>query len=190
MPRSSSPVTAIVAKCETTMNAAVHTSTAHQPNLTFFSRPPMRMVRTRLPTVIGKESDLDIARRVIRETHEKITREYRSVAIRKCKEQKVELGVLVWVKRETTESRVCKKLCVKWNGPYTVVEALRNYGGYVLKDHFTGQLLKRTAKKRKPFHGEEHYLQEPQDTIFHADLETEVLPPRVCRPPQRYMEEC
>ncbi|MPC67784.1 hypothetical protein E2C01_061968 [Portunus trituberculatus] len=73
------------------MNTAVHTSTAQQPYFAFFAR----MVGNKLPTVDSEESDLDIAHRVIRETHEKITRKYRSVANRKRKEQKVDVGTLV-----------------------------------------------------------------------------------------------
>ncbi|MPC61602.1 hypothetical protein E2C01_055676 [Portunus trituberculatus] len=169
MPRSSSAVASIVAKCETNKNAAVHTSNAHQPNLAFLLQPPLRMVGTRLPTVEGKESDLDIFRCVIRETYKKMTQKYWSVASRKCREQKV--------KRETTESGVCKKLFVKWNEPYKV-EVLSNDGGYVLKDPFTGKLLKRAAVKMKPFCGEEQYLLEPQDTVSYVHLKTEVLPPQ------------
>ncbi|MPC73885.1 hypothetical protein E2C01_068226 [Portunus trituberculatus] len=88
------------------------------------------MVGTRFPTVDGKESDLDIACCVIRETHEEMTRQLLKRAAEKI---------------------------------------------------FTGQLLKRAAEKMKPFHGEEQYLLEPQDTVFHVDLDTEVLPPRVRR---------
>lgn len=176
--------------CQATMNAAVHTSIAQQPYFAFFSRHAPRVVGTRLPGVDGEEEDRDIARRIIRETHEKMTRKYRGVANRKRKEQKVNVGSLVWVRRETTEPGVCKKLCVKWNGPYEVVEVLRNGGGYVVKDPFSGQLVQRAAEKVKPYCGEEEYVVEPQDTVFHTDLETEVLPPRVHRRPRRYIEEC
>jgi len=172
------------------MNAAVHTSIAQQPYFAFFSRHAPRLVGTRLPTIDSEEDDLVIARRIIRETQEKMTRKYRGVANRKRKEQRVDIGALVWVKRETTESGVCKKLSVRWNGPYEVVEVLRNGGGYVVKDPFTGQLLQRAAEKVKPFCGEEQYLVEPQDSVFQADLETEVSPPRTRRPPRRYIEEC
>ncbi len=100
------------------MNAAVHTSTAQKPYLAFFSRPA--------PTITGEEDDISIARRVIKETQEKMTRKYREVVNRKCKEQKVNSGPLVWVKREVNEPGVCKKLYVTWNGPYQVVEVLRD----------------------------------------------------------------
>ncbi len=85
--------------CQATMNAAVHTSTAQQPYFAFFSRPAPRVVGTRLPTITGEEDDISIARRVIKETQEKINRKYREVANRKRKEQKVNSGALVWVKR-------------------------------------------------------------------------------------------
>ena len=148
------------------------------------------MVGTRLPTITGEEDDVVIAHRVIRQTHEKMTRKYRSVANRRRKEQKVESGALVWIKRETAEAGVCKKLCVKWNGPYRVVEVLRDGGGYLVKDPFTGHQLQRAAEKVKPFYGSEEYVVEPQDTVFQADVETEVLPPRVRNRPKRLIEEC
>ncbi len=85
---------------------------------------------------------------------------------------------------------LCKKLCVKWNGPYKIVEVLRDGGGYIVKEPFTGQMLQRAAEKVKTFGGSEEYVVEPQDTVFQADLETEVLPPRVRRRPPRYVEEC
>ncbi len=59
-----------------------------------------------------------------------------------------------------------------------------------MKDPFTGQMLQRAAEKVKPFAGSEEYVVEPQDTMFQADLETEVLPPRVRKRPRRYVEEC
>ncbi len=119
------------------------------------------MVAIRLPTITGEEDDIGIARRVVRETQGKMTRKYRSVANRKRKKQKVNLGVLVWIKQEVNELGVCKKLCVK-NGPYRVVEVLRDGGGYVVKDPFTGQMLQRAAEKVKPFSGSEEYVVEPQ----------------------------
>ena len=176
--------------CQVTMNAAVHTSTAQQPYYAFFSRHAPRTVGSRLPDVEGGEDDLAIAHRLIRETHEKMTRKYRCVANRGRKEQKVELDALVWIKRETAEAGVCKKLSVRWDGPYKVVEVMRNGGAYVVKDPFTGQQLQRAAEKIKPFYGDDLWVLEPQNTTFRADLETEVLPPRVRRPPRRYIEEC
>ena len=118
-----------------------------------------------------------------------MTRKYRDVVNRKRKEQKVEQGALVWVKRETTDPGVCKKLSVRWNGPYQVVEVLRNGGAYIVKDPFTSQQLQRVAEKIKPFHGDEQWLIESQDITFQAEVETKVLPPGVRRPPRRYIEE-
>ena len=120
----------------------------------------------------------------------KMSRKYRSVANRKRKEQKVKVDALVWVKRETTEQGVCKKLGVRWDGPYRVVEVMRGGGAYTVQNPFTGQRLQRAAEKIKPFQGDEQWLLEPQNTTFSADVETEVLPPRVRRPPRRYVQEC
>ncbi len=176
--------------CQATMNAAVHTSIAQQPFFAFFSRHAPRVVGARLPAVDGDEQDVDVVRRLIRETHEKMTRKYRNAANRKRKEQKVDIGALVWVKRETTESGVCKKLCVRWDGPYKVVEVLRGGGGYVVKDPFSGKMVQRAAEKIKQFHSEEEYVVAAQDTVFQPDIETEVIPPRGRNRPRRYIEEC
>ncbi len=64
---------------------------------------------------------------------------------------------------------MCKKLCVKWNGPYKEVEVLRDGGGYIVKDQFTEQMVHRTAEKVKPFGGSEEYVVEPQGTVFQED---------------------
>ncbi len=144
------------------MNATVHTSTAQQLYFAFLSRPTPREVGIRLPTITGEEDDISLARRVIKETQEKITRKYREVDNRTRKEQKVNPGVLVWIKREANESGVCKKLCVKWNGPFQVVEVLRDGGRYLVKEPFTGQILQRAAVKVKPFSGSQEYVVEPK----------------------------
>jgi len=169
------------------MNAAVHTSTGHQPYYAFYSRHAPRLVGTRLPTVEGEEDDVTIAHRIIRETHEKMSRKYGSVANRKRKEQKVDVDALVWVKRETTEQCVCKKLSVRWDGLYGVVEVMREGGAYIVQNPFTGQRFQRAAEKIKPFLGDEQWLLEPQNITFSADEENEVLPPRVRRLPRTYI---
>ncbi len=51
-------------------------------------------------------------------------------------------------------------------------------------------MSQRAAEKVKPFGGSEGYVVEPQDTVFQADVETEVLPLRVRNRPRRYVEEC
>ena len=81
--------------CQATMTAAVHTRIAQQPYFAFFSRHVPILVGTMLPTVDCEVDDLDIARRVIRQTLEKMTRKYWVVANRKSKEQRVDLGALV-----------------------------------------------------------------------------------------------
>ncbi len=143
------------------MNAANYTSTAQQPYFAFFSRLAPRVVGTRLPTITCVEDNISIVRSVIKETQKKMTRKYREVANWKRKEQKVNSGALVWVKREVNEPGVCKKLCVKWNSPYKVVEVLRDGGGYIVKDPFMGQMLQRAAEKVKAFGDSEEYVVEP-----------------------------
>lgn len=175
--------------CQTTMNTAVHTSTDQQPYYAFFSRHAPRTVGMRLPSVDGEEDDVSIAHRIIREIHEKMTQKYRSVANRGRKDQVVDKDALVWVKRETLESGVSKKLSVRWDGPYKVVEVSRDGGAYLVENPFTGQKLQRAAEKIKPFHGDEQWIVEPQNTSFSADVETEPLPSRIRRPLRRYIEE-
>ncbi len=142
---------------------------------------------TRLPTITGEADDISIPRHVIKETQKKMTRKYREVANRKRKKRKVNSGALVWVKRDVNEPGVCKKLCDKWKSPYKVVKVLRDGGGYIVKDPFTGQMLQRAAEKVKTFGGSEV---EPQDAVFQTYLETKVLPPWARRRPRRYVEEC
>ena len=180
----------LLQSCQTAMNAAVHTTTGCQPYFAFFSRYAPSLVGSRLPVVDGEEDDLTVAHRIIRETHEKMSRKYRSIANRNRKDQRVEAESLVWVKRETTDPGVCKKLCVRWDGPYRVVQVLREGGAYIVQNPFTGQKLQRAAEKIKPYYGDEQWLLEPQNTTFSPGIETEVLPPRVRRPPRRYLEEC
>ncbi len=148
------------------MNTPVHTSTAKQPYYVFFLWHAVSMVGTRLPSINGEEDDMAIAHRIIKETHKKMTRKSRSVVNRKHKEQRVEQDALVWVKQETTDPGVCKKLNVWWNGPYQVVEVLRNGGTYIVKDLFSGQQLQWAAEKIKLYHGDEEWLLEPQNTTF------------------------
>lgn len=175
--------------CQTTMNTAVHTSTAQQPYFAFFSRHAPRTVGMRLPVIDGDEDEISIAHRIIRETQEKMTRKYRSVANQGRKNQKVREDALVWVKRETVESGVSKKLSVRWDGPYKVVEVLRVGSAYLVENPFTGQKIQRAAEKIKPFYGNEQWAVDLQNTSHSAPMDNEPLPPRIRRPPRRYIEE-
>jgi len=166
----------LLQSCQSVMNSAVHTSTGHQPFYAFFSRHAPRLAGMRLPATDGEEDDVAAAHQNIRDTHVKMSRKYRSVANRKRKEQRVDVETLVWVKRETAEPGTCTKLNVRWDGPYKVVEVIRDGGAYMVQNPFTGQQVQRAAEKVKPYYGSEEWLLEPQDTTFTTDLETEPVP--------------
>ncbi len=85
--------------CQIIMNQAVHTSTGQQFFFAFFSRHPPRLVGAPLPSTDGEEDDMAIVHALILEMHRKMTRRYRDVANRRRKNQKVDVGTLVWVKR-------------------------------------------------------------------------------------------
>ncbi|XP_076038870.1 uncharacterized protein LOC143024042 [Oratosquilla oratoria] len=172
------------------MNGATHTSTGHTPYFAFFGRHPPRLAGHRLPGVDGTEDEAEIAHRVIRETHHKMTTEYQNVANRRRGEQKVEVGALVWIRKETTMPGTCRKLNPKWEGPYTVVEVVAGHSVYGLRNPFTGKETRRAAAQVKPYFGSEEWLVEPVEKEFHPDPEVEILPPRMRRAPRRLIEEC
>lgn len=176
--------------CQVIMNQAVHTSTGRQPFFAFFGRHPPRLVGTQLPSTEEEGDDVSAARALIKETHQKMARRYRDVANRRRKTQSVEVGVLVWVRKETTAPGTCRKLNPKWDGPYRVVEKLLEGSVYVVENVFTGKRIQRAADKVKPYHGSEEWLLEPQDSVFEPDPVDEQLPPRQRRPPRRLIEEC
>ncbi|XP_050710073.1 uncharacterized protein K02A2.6-like [Eriocheir sinensis] len=96
--------------CQISMNQAAHTSTSQQPYFAFFSRHPPRLVSAALPSVHGGDEEMAEAHAFIRSTHQRMSRHYRQVANRRRVNQAVEVGSLVWVKRETTIPGTCRKL--------------------------------------------------------------------------------
>ncbi|KAG0714265.1 Transposon Tf2-9 polyprotein [Chionoecetes opilio] len=175
--------------CQITMNQAVHTSTGQQPYFAFFSRHAPRLVGAALPDVEGEQDDMDVAHALIRETHQKMSRRYRDVANQKRKNQVVEVGALVWVRKETTIPGTCRKLNVKWDGVYRVVEVRLGGSVYVLENVFTEKQVQRAAEQVKPYHGSEEWLVEPVERVLQPDPVDEQLAPRVRRPPRRLIEE-
>ena len=176
--------------CQAVLNRAVHTSTGVQPYFAFFGRHAPRKVGAPLPTVPGEPEGLKVAHETIQATHKALTRRYREVANRCRQNQSVRVGSLVWVKREVHDPGVCRKLQPKWNGPYRVVEVLRDGGAYLLENLFTAQTLQRTAEKVKPYQGQEEWLVVPDTSVSDVPEEDEVPPPRLRRPPRRLIEEC
>ncbi len=172
------------------MNQAVHTSTGQQPYFTFFSRHPPRLVSASLPSVDGETDELAEAHALIRETHQKMSRRYRDVANRVRKNQRLEVGALVWVKSETTVPGTCRKLNPKWNGVYRIVEVVMDGSVYIWESLLNGQKVQRASAQVKPYYGRKEWLVVPHVEPFVPDPEDEPLPPRLRRPPRRLTEEC
>ena len=176
--------------CQAVLNHAVHTSTGVQPYFAFFGRHAPRKVGAPLPGVPGEPEGLQVAHEVVQATHKTLTRRYREVANRHRKNQAVRVGSLVWVRKEVLNPGVCRKLQPKWDGPYRVVEVLREGGAYILENLFTGQKVQRTAEKVKPYHGQEEWLVKPDNIVCDVEEADEPLPPRLRKPPKRLIEEC
>ena len=176
--------------CETTMNQAVHTTTGQQPFFLFFNRYPPRLVSAQLPSVEGEDEELAAAHALVRETHQRMARKYRSVANRQRKSQSVELNSLVWIRRETPTPGTCKKLNPRWDGVYKVVEVRLNGSVYVVENVFTGRRVQRAAAQVKPYYGDEEWLLEPPSRAFEPAPEDEDIAPWIRRRPRRLIEEC
>ncbi len=176
--------------CQVIMNQAVHTSTGQQPYFAYFSRHPPRLVSASLPSVDGEADELAKAHALVRETHQKMSRRYRDAANSARKNQEVEKVDLVWVKGEVLVPGTCKKLNPMWHGVDRMEEVTLDGSVFVVKNIFTGQVLQRAAAQVKPYFGKEEWLVEPPSGPCEPNPEDEPLPPRVRRPPKRYIEEC
>ncbi len=179
-------------KCQKVLNAAVHEATGEQPHFLMFRRRLHRLVDAEL-LQLTQDADIEVAMEVVKRTNLDQARKWRTRANVGRKNQRVEVGELVWVKKDYTTSVGDRKLGVKWIGPYKVKEVLRNGGAYRLENVFEGTLVQRAADKVKPYIGQENVLVRPKELMFHDDSEEEEeLPPRPVRerrPPVRYGEE-
>ncbi len=105
------------------------------------------------------------AHALIQETHQQITCRYRDMANRhkkKKKNQRVEMGILVWERCETTLPGTCKKLSPKWDGVYRVVEVVMDGSVYVMRHLFPGKKVQRAAGQVEPYYGsEEWFIESP-----------------------------
>ncbi len=151
----------------------------------FFSRHAPRNIGVPLPSVDGDEEEVEVAHKVIRDTHLRMSRRYWEIANRHRKNQTVVKGTLVWVKRETTLPGTCRKLNPRRDGPFKVVEVIKEGGAYLLQNLFTGQAVQRTAEKVKPYHGSDEWLTERKSQVSAPEMESEPIPPRLRRPPRR-----
>ena len=180
----------LIRQCQGVLNSAVHTSTGVTPFFAFFSRHPPCLETNSLPVIEGDEDDLSIAHQVIRNTHEKMARKFRSVANRGRINQAVKEQDLVWVKSVTPVPGSCRKLNLRWNGPYKVVEVIRGGSAYLLEHSRTGQRLQRAADQIKVVHGADEWVVGTFESVKETPNEEEPLPPRVRRAPRRFIEEC
>ena len=183
----------LLLQCQAILNTSFHTTTGTQPYFAFFSRYPPRLFNSDLPSVEGTQEEIKEAHAILKETHQKMARRYRTTANRTRKNQRVDEGALVWVKTETSQPGTSSKLGAKWKGPYRVVEVIRDGSAYILKNVFTGKEIQRAAEKVKLYCGTEEWLLDNQEIHRQEEEEEEEhepLPPRVRRPPRRYIEEC
>ncbi len=81
--------------CQAIVSEAVHSTTGQQPCFAFYDRHPARAIGTRLPGIDGTEDGVAEAHAILKETHLKMARRYRSVANRRRRNQKVDVGSLV-----------------------------------------------------------------------------------------------
>lgn len=175
------------------LNSAVHTTVGEQPYFAFFNRHAPRQIGVNLPMIANENraEAIAVARDLIKESTKNMSRRYREVANRNRKNQKVTKGDLVWVRNEHPLPGTSQKLNVKWCGPYTVQEVIREGSAYRLRHVFDGSEVQRAAEKVKPFVGTEEWLVEPREEVEIEDVvELETLPPRDRRQPRRFLEEC
>ena len=174
------------------LNCAVHSTTGEQPHYSFFSRRPYRQILSDLPTIdedVGDE-DLRRAHEIVQQTHDTMARKYLLVANRKKTHDKVDVGTLVWVRRETQPPGVARKLVARWLGPYRVIQVLRGGATYTVENPFDGSVLERAADKLKRFRGEESYLTRPSEYSEKVpDVDLGRRGTRNRAPPTRLIEE-
>ena len=175
------------------LNTAVHTTLGETPHYAFFSRRAPRQIAALLPSFeddVTQEA-IEKAHQVIRETHLLMARKYRQLANRHRKQQAVEEGDLVWVRREHYLPGTSHKLQPKWAGPFKVKKKIRNGAKYELENLFTQQMLERSADKIKPFRGKEEWLTDMLE-VPEPELEmngTLRRGGRDIQPPARLIEE-
>ncbi len=98
-----------IMKCQKVLNSAVYEATGEQPHFLMFNR--------RLPKLIGVElqqlrleADLEVVLEIVRRTNIRQARKWRSRANIGRKNERVEVGQLLWVKKDYTTSLDDRKL--------------------------------------------------------------------------------
>ena len=179
-------------QCQQVLNSAVHETTGEQPHYLMFNRHAPRFVGSLLPQV-DDETDTSFALDVVRQTSQDNSRKWLRRANVGRREQMVEIGDLVWVRKEQFSSTMERKLGIKWIGPYKVTKVAQGGVSYVLENTFTGDTIHRASDKIKRFVGDENYLVDMSEIVVPSDDdEEEVVEPRGARPRRpvrRYIEE-
>ena len=152
----------VLAQCQLVLNTAVHSSTGLQPYYIFFGRRLPRRSGVLLPEIPDDCGDSDEARALIKRTQESMTRKYLEKANIKRKNQIINVGDSVWVRRETPIPSTCTKLNYKWDGPLRVTHVLHDGGSYELEDPFMGRQVKRAAEKVKKRNVENPWVLQPR----------------------------
>ncbi|KAG0716518.1 hypothetical protein GWK47_009493 [Chionoecetes opilio] len=150
---------------------------------------PQGLLEQLYPTSREKQDDMGVAHALIRGDASEMSRRYRDVANRKRKNQVVEVGALVMGQKRDPIPGTCRKLNVKWDGVYRVVEVRLGGSSYVVENVFTEKQVQRAAEQVKPYYGSEEWLVEPVGGVLQPDPVDEQLAPRVRRPPKRLIEE-
>lgn len=179
-------------QCQRVLNSAVHEATGEQPYYLMFHRHAPRYVGTNLPQV-DDEIDLSVALDAVRQTSRENSRKWVARANVGRKDQTVDIGDLVWVKKEQVSSSVERKLGLRWNGPYRVKKMALGGVSYELENLFNGTIINRAADKLRRYIGDEQYLLEMNEVVVPSEDEEEVEEPRVARhrrPVRRYIQEC
>ena len=179
----------VLAQCQQYLNQSVHISTAQQPYFAFFSRYAPRTEGGDYEEIEGDEEGKAEAHALLLETQKKMCRRSRQVANRGRTNQRVEVGMLVLVRNEVPVVGTCKKLNLRWWGPFRVRTVLRDGGAYILEHAFTGQQLQRSAEKVKPYWEKGEWVMAPQQ-LYSPEPVSESVPARERRAPRRYIEEC
>ena len=167
---------------EKCLNLSIHGTTGLQPFFAFHHRHANTRLDGVMPKLRLDEEEVNAVLRTCKETAQKQTRAYLKTKNRGRKDERVEVGQLVWVKRETMQAGHGRKLWLKWVGPYRVVEISDNGSTYTVQNlKKENSFLRRSVGKIKPCVGSEQYLidEEGVDDSFMDDPEPHELFPDI-----------
>ena len=109
------------------------------------------------------------------------------------KDQTVDVGDLVWVKKEQVSSSIERILGIKWIGPFKVKKVAQGEVSYELENTFSGDTIHRATDKLKQLVGDGGYVVDMSEVVLPFEDEDDTEEPhraRQQRPMRRYLEEC